>query len=111
MTHFTITDAISITESYTPKQTLTPFTFAPSQSATPSSGLSLFTSVGMLIFYIVFGLIIIALIAVIIIFKCFRNKNQLAHDEKSGNESSILDEMKKPLADNPDLPDEGTLII
>ena len=94
---------------FTPKQTLTPYTFAVTPSMSPTSNVAFFTSVGMLVFYVIFALLIVSLITVFII---IRIKNmKLEKIERSASVINIIEQMKEPLADNPDLPDDGVVTI
>lgn len=62
----------------TPKQTLTPISFAPtpSETAIPSdSVISFFLSTGMIIFYVVFCILIVSLVSLFVYFRCFRKQS------------------------------------
>ena len=97
------------TNTFSPKQTLTPITFAPTPSATSSNNSNVFTSLEMIIFYIVFGMVVIIVVVGIIIYRCHKNKEITI--TANPNEVNVIEAMNQPLADNPNLPDEGLVQI
>lgn len=94
---------------FSPKQTLTPITFAPTPSATSSNSTSVFASLEMIIFYIIFGIAAVFVIIGIVIYRCCKKK-EIAMTINP-NEINVIEELQQPLADNPNLPDEGLVQI
>lgn len=104
LTHFDLTNTFS------PKQTPTPIVVIPTASAspTPSNSSRFFTSVGMYVLYSLFGAILITLLASYIVNRLCKKVKIKFSKTKDDN---IANDMSVPLAENLDLPDEGTVQI
>lgn len=102
-------DQFDSTNTFSPKQTLTPITFAPTPSATSSSSTNFLASAEMVIFYIILGIVVVILTVAFIIYRFCKKKEIVI--TVNPNEVNVIEEMNQPLADNPNLPDEGLVQI
>lgn len=97
------------TNTFSPKQTPTPITFNPTPSATNSNSKNVFVSLEMIIFYIILAIVVVIVIVGIIIYRCCKKKEITMTVNPS--EVNAIEAMNQPLADNPNLPDEGLVQI
>ena len=63
----------------------------------------------MVIFYIILGIVVVILTVAFIIYRFCKKKEIII--TVNPNEVNVIEEMNQPLADNPNLPDEGLVQI